>query len=74
MYTTIKRYKLEPGDFIEIKLKLYADDTQRFISSEELIVETFKTLKINENASDARIDMKMTVGIIKAVAQKIHKH
>lgn len=40
MYTTIKRYKLEPVFFIETKLELYTDDTQVFITSEVLVVET----------------------------------
>ena len=61
----IKGIKLptRTGDFIETKLNMFADDTQLFNKSEESIEETFKTLKLYENASGAKMNMDKTVGM-----------
>ena len=51
------------GKQAEVKLVSYVDDTQFFSSTEESIVETFKTANKFEKASGAKINKTKTVGL-----------
>ena len=47
----------------EVKLVSYVDDTQFFSSTEESILETFKTANKFEKASGAKINKTKTIGL-----------
>jgi exonuclease III len=48
---------------IEVKINMFADDTQLFNGTEESISETFKTLDTYEKASGAKINTNKTKGM-----------
>ena len=47
----------------EVKLNMFADDTQLFNKTEESIEKTFEILEIYEKASGSKINLNKTVGV-----------
>ena len=48
----------------EVKIGMFADDTQSYHRSEQSIKEVFKILQKYEKASGAKINHKKTIGIL----------
>ena len=59
----IKLPQHESVEKVETKISMFADDTQLFLSSDDSIVESLKTLNIYCKASGAKLNMHKTKGI-----------